>query len=171
LILKDSPLPQLAQPQQCPSAEPKKQPQSEWEWLDPFMVIPWSFFAYRSKQMKTYLKIFCTAGLLALASCADLSNTKPNTTASTPPPPRQTIRKPLQIQTEPAGAIIIVDGINFGYSPVDLTFPAYADTGEFIEPHWVEAIPTQPGQYTQQGWMFIQPNWSGYTLYMYNTAR
>jgi hypothetical protein len=128
---------------------------------------------YHEILMKTYLKIFCSAGLLALASCAEVSNTKPNTTASTPPPPppRQTILKPLQIQTEPAGAVIIVDGINFGYSPVDLTFPAYVDTGEFTGPHWIEAIPTQPGQYTQQGWTFFQPNWSWYKLYMYNTAR
>jgi hypothetical protein len=122
--------------------------------------------------MKTYLKILCPAGLLVLAGCADVSNTKLNAAASTPPPPpRETIRKPLQIQTEPAGAAIIVGGINFGYSPVDLTFPAYVDTGEFTGPHWIEAIPTQPGQYTQQGWTFFQPNWSSYTLYMYNTAR
>ena len=55
----------------------------------------------------------------------------------------------MQINTQPQGAAILVDGENVGYSPVTINVETVKSTGAMARPFIIQAIPTGPGQFIQ----------------------
>jgi hypothetical protein len=127
--------------------------------------------------MQVKFRILTASALLALASCAPTTPTKNDAVAAVPAPTpeRATFRKDVVIHSQPEGAAIYVnDGTTFvGNAPVTVNYPAYVDTGEFVQPFdAITAVPTAPGQFTQQQRIFyLYSNTTSCMLYMYNTQR
>jgi hypothetical protein len=125
--------------------------------------------------MKFRHTILSACALLTLASCASPTPTK--TTASVEPTPaptpeRATFRKDVVIHSQPEGAAIYINNVSFGYAPVTASCLAYVDTGEFVDQYrLITAVPTAPGQFTQQQTFTFDSNTTNCTVYMYNTAR
>jgi hypothetical protein len=112
------------------------------------------------------IEILGALALLSLASCA----TAPKETVAAAPVSHTEIR-PMQINTEPQGAAIIVEGQNLGLSPVWVNVEVDSATGKFAHPIYVAPMPTGPGQYTQAGLIGFpfQVASPALTLFMYNT--
>lgn len=112
--------------------------------------------------------------LFALAALGGCAST-PHKTAETAPvveDPGPIVSKTLHIDTVPQGAAIWVmfhGAWDFqGYSPVDVPMKGPQNDRWFT---YIKAIPTAPGQYTQQAytWPGSADSWT-WTLFMYNTS-
>ena len=142
----------------------------------------------------------CLALALALASCAASTpaarytarehareqrlhareqRLHPGYVAPAPTPAPETEWRSMQIDTEPEGAAITLNGENVGYSPVTVNVQTEKATGKMAGMFMVQAIPTGPGQYTQYASNFINlmlggkdaQTPQGIILYMYRPTQ
>jgi hypothetical protein len=80
----------------------------------------------------------------------------------------------ITFNTVPEGAAVIVDGQNFGYSPV--VIHARLENGHLAAPLLITAVATAPGEFTQHGSLGLWDYAKTYgptetiTAYMYDST-
>jgi PEGA domain len=87
-----------------------------------------------------------------------------------PTPARETEWRTIQVNSQPQGAAILVDGENVGYAPVSINVKTFKDDGTFADVYLIRAVPTAPGEYQQYITTGPWAHNSNVIFYMYNNA-
>lgn len=95
--------------------------------------------------------LLAAIGLLTFTGCSATQAAKSTPVASTPTHVPVGDWSTIEVESQPAGAAIFVNGQQYGYAPLSFQVKTY--DGEMRDSVYVTAVPTLPGEFSQSGWI------------------